>query len=107
MRLRKLIDYIFMKKITLLYLILLVVVLSAAAFFFVGSKPNLEELKNAVAPSASLYPEAKSASDQLHFIDDDSNDTHLSEVTDGKWALLYFGTHPALTFVQSTYLKST
>lgn len=80
-----------MKKITLLYLILLVVVLSAAAFFFVGSKPNLEELKNTVAPSASLYPEAKSASDQLHFIDDDSNDTHLSEVTDEKWALLYFG----------------
>jgi len=80
-----------MKKITWLYLILLVVFSSAATFLFVGSTPNMENLKNSVAPAASLYPQAKSASEQLHFIDDNSEDTHLSEVTDGKWALLYFG----------------
>ena len=51
----------------------------------------MEELKKSVAPAASLYPEAKSVSDKLNFIDDASKNTHLSDVADNKWALLYFG----------------
>ena len=51
----------------------------------------MDELKKSVAPAASLYPEAKSVSEKLNFIDDTSNKTHLSDVANGKWALLYFG----------------
>ena len=51
----------------------------------------MDELKKSVAPAASLYPEAKSVSDKLNFIDDASNKTNLSDVVNGKWALLYFG----------------
>ena len=51
----------------------------------------MEELKKSVAPAASLYPQAKSVSDKLNFIDDASKNTHLSDVADDKWALLYFG----------------
>ena len=51
----------------------------------------MDELKTSVAPAASLYPEAKSVSDKLNFIDDRSNKTHLSDVVNNKWALLYFG----------------
>jgi len=51
----------------------------------------MEELKKSVAPAASLYPEAKSVSEKLGFINDDSQDIHLSELTEGKWSLLYFG----------------
>ena len=80
-----------MTKTTQTYLLILVAVISAAAFFFLGGKPNMDELKKSVAPAASLYPEAKSVSDKLNFIDDASNKTHLSDVANGKWALLYFG----------------
>ena len=80
-----------MTKSTQIYLLILAAIISAAVFFFFGGKPNMEELKKSVAPAASLYPEAKSVSDKLNFIDDASKNTHLSEVTDGKWALLYFG----------------
>ena len=80
-----------MTKTTQTYLLILVAVISAAAFFFLGGKPNMDELKKSVAPAASLYPEAKSVSDKLNFIDDASNKTHLSDVVNGKWALLYFG----------------
>jgi len=80
-----------MKKTTQIYLLLLVAVIGAAVFFFMGSKPSMEELKKSVAPAASLYPEAKSVSEKLGFINDDSQDIHLSELTEGKWSLLYFG----------------
>ena len=80
-----------MTKTTQTYLLILVAVISAAAFFFLGGKPNMDELKKSVAPAASLYPEAKSVSDKLNFIDDASNKTHLSDVANGRWALLYFG----------------
>lgn len=80
-----------MKKTTQIYLLLLVAVISAAVFFFMGGKPSMEELKKSVAPAASLYPEAKSVSEKLGFINDDSQDIHLSELTEGKWSLLYFG----------------
>jgi protein SCO1/2 len=80
-----------MTKTTQTCLLILVAVVSAAAFFFLGGKPNIDELKKSVAPAASLYPEAKSVSDKLNFIDDALNKTHLSDVANGKWALLYFG----------------
>ena len=80
-----------MTKSTQIYFLFLVAIISAAVFFFFGGKPNMEELKKSVAPAASLYPEAKSVSDKLNFIDDASKNTHLSDVADDKWALLYFG----------------
>ena len=80
-----------MTKSTQIYLLILAAIISAAVFFFFGGKPNMEELKKSVAPAASLYPEAKSVSDKLNFIDDASKNTHLSDVADNKWALLYFG----------------
>ena len=80
-----------MTKSTQIYFLILVAIISAAVFFFLGGKPNMEELKKSVAPAASLYPEAKSVSNKLNFIDDASKNTHLSDVADNKWALLYFG----------------
>ena len=80
-----------MTKSTQIYFLFLVAIISAAVFFFFGGKPNMEELKKSVAPAASLYPEAKSVSDKLNFVDDASKNTHLSDVADDKWALLYFG----------------
>lgn len=80
-----------MTKSTQIYFLILAAIISAAVFFFLGGKPNMEELKKSVAPAASLYPEAKSVSDKLNFIDDASKNTHLSDVVDDKWALLYFG----------------
>ncbi|ALE02559.1 SCO family protein [Candidatus Pseudothioglobus singularis] len=80
-----------MTKSTQIYFLILAAIISAAVFFFFGGKPNMEELKKSVAPAASLYPEAKSVSDKLNFIDDASKNTPLSDVADDKWALLYFG----------------
>ena len=80
-----------MSKNTQIYLLIIVAIISAAAFLLLGGKPNMDELKKSVAPAASLYPEAKSVSEKLNFIDDASNKTHLSDVANGKWALLYFG----------------
>ena len=80
-----------MNKTAQVALLLLVILAAIATFFYVGGKPNMQELKKSVAPAASLYPEAKSASEKLNFINDESIETHLSEVSQGKWALLYFG----------------
>ena len=75
----------------LISLLLLIVVAGLITFFYVGGKPNIVELKKSVAPAASLYPESKSVADQLNFINDDSGLVHLNEISQGKWALLYFG----------------
>jgi protein SCO1/2 len=80
-----------MNKIVQISLLLLVAIIAIATIFYVGGKPNIQALKKSVAPAASLYPEAKSVSEKLNFINDKSIDTHLSEVSKGKWALLYFG----------------
>ena len=72
-------------------LVLVLVIAGIASFFYFGAAPNMQELKKSVAPAASLYPEAKSVSEKLNFINDKSIDTHLSEVSKEKWALLYFG----------------
>ena len=94
-----------MTKTTQTYLLILVAVISAAAFFFLGGKPNMDELKKSVAPAASLYPEAKSVSDKLNFIDDASNKTHLSDVVmaDGRFSIL--ATLRVQMFVLLIFLK--
>jgi protein SCO1/2 len=80
-----------MNKSTLLSSLLLIILIGVAAFFYFSGKPSIDELKNSVAPTASLYPQAKSVSDKLNFINDRSDAVHLSDLTQGKWALLYFG----------------
>ena len=80
-----------MNKTAQISLLLLVAIVAVATYIYVGGKPNMQELKKSVAPAASLYPEAKSVSDMLNFINDESIDTHLSEASKGRWALLYFG----------------
>ena len=80
-----------MNKSTLLSSLFLIILIGVAAFFYFGGKPSIGELKNSVAPAASLYPQAKSVSDKLNFINDRSDAVHLSDLTQGKWALLYFG----------------
>ena len=80
-----------MTKSIQIYLLILLAIIGAVFFFFIDSKPSIEELKKSVAPAASLYPEAKSVSDKLNFVNDSSIQTHLSDVTNDKWALLYFG----------------
>jgi len=77
------------KSILLSAFFLIFFVLTALIYF--GGQPNITELKKSVAPTASLYPEAKSLSGKLNFINDKSEDVHLSELTKDKWALLYFG----------------
>ena len=77
------------KSILLSAFFLIFFVLTALIYF--GWQPNINELKKSVAPTASLYPEAKSLSGKLNFINDKSEDVHLSELTKDKWALLYFG----------------
>jgi protein SCO1/2 len=80
-----------MNKSTLLSSLLLIILIGVAAFFYFSGKPSIGDLKNSVAPAASLYPQAKSVSDKLNFINDRSDAVHLSDLTQGKWALLYFG----------------
>ena len=80
-----------MNKSTLLSSLFLIILIGVAAFFYFGGKPSIGELKNSVAPAASLYTQAKSVSDKLNFINDRSDAVHLSDLTQGKWALLYFG----------------
>ena len=80
-----------MNKTTQISLLLVVTIAVMATFFYVGGKPNMQDLKKSVAPAASLYPEAKSVSEKLNFINDRSIATHLSDVSQGKWVLLYFG----------------
>ena len=80
-----------MNKPTLLSSLLLIILIGVAAFFYFSGKPSIDELKKSVAPTASLYPQAKSVSDKLNFINDKSDAVHLSDLTQGKWALLYFG----------------
>ncbi|MGE4570727.1 MAG: SCO family protein [Gammaproteobacteria bacterium] len=77
-----------MNKITKIFIVIGVVTL---AVYFFNSPKNYEELKQSVAPTASLYPETKAVSSVLNFVDDSSSTIHLSEVSSDKWVLLYFG----------------
>ena len=78
------------KTTTAIATIAAIIILALIAFFLTSSK-GIDELKRSVAPTASLYPEAKAVSNVLNFVDDSSSAIHLSEVSNNKWVLLYFG----------------
>ena len=80
-----------MNKITQFFLIVLVAVIAIAGFLYSGGQHDIEGLKKSVAPTASIYPEAKSFSEKLNFVNDQSESLNLSEVSKGKWVLIYFG----------------
>ena len=80
-----------MNKITQFFLIVLVAVIAIAGLLYSGGQQDIEGLKKSVAPTASLYPEAKSFSEKLNFINDQSESLNLSEISQGKWVLMYFG----------------
>jgi len=80
-----------MNKITQFFLIVLIAVIAIAGFLYSGGQQDIEGLKKSVAPTASLYPEAKSFSEKLNFVNDQSESLNLSEASKGKWVLIYFG----------------
>ena len=80
-----------MNKITQFFSLVLIAVIAIAGFLYSGGQQDIEGLKKSVAPTASLYPEAKSFSEKLNFVNDQSESLNLSEVSKGKWVLIYFG----------------
>jgi len=80
-----------MNKITQLVSLVLITVIAIAGFLYFGGQQDIEGLKKSVAPAASIYPEAKSISEKLNFINDQSESLNLSEISQGKWVLMYFG----------------
>jgi len=80
-----------MKKINQFISLILIALVAIAYFLYFGGQQDIEELKKSVAPTASLYPEAKSFSEKLNFINDQSESLNLSEISQGKWVLMYFG----------------
>ena len=74
------------------FIALILIALAAIAYFlYSGGQQDIEGLKKSVAPTASIYPEAKSFSEKLNFVNDQSESLNLSEVSKGKWVLMYFG----------------
>ena len=80
-----------MNKITQLFSLVLITVIAIAGFLYFGGQQDIEGLKKSVAPAASIYPEAKSISEKLNFINDQSESLNLSEISQDKWVLMYFG----------------
>ena len=80
-----------MNKVTQFFSLVLIAVIAIAGFLYFGGQQDIEGLKKSVAPAASLYPEAKSISEKLNFINDQSESLNLSEISQGKWVLMYFG----------------
>ena len=80
-----------MNKTSQLFSVVFVVVVIVLGYWYFGGSPNIDKLKQSVAPAASLYPEAKSVSEILGLINDQSKEVHLSGPLKGKWGLLYFG----------------
>jgi len=80
-----------MNKTSQLLSLVFVVVVIVLGYWYFGGSPNIDKLKQSVAPAASLYPEAKSISASLEFINDQSKEVYLSGPLKGKWGLLYFG----------------
>ena len=80
-----------MNKIAQFFSLVLIAVIAIAGFLYFGSQQDIEGLKKSVAPAASLYPEAKSISENLNFINDQSESLNLSEISQDKWVLMYFG----------------
>jgi len=80
-----------MKKINQFISLILITLVAVACFLYFGGQKDVEELKKSVAPTASLYPEAKPFSEELKFINDQSEPLSLSEISQEKWVLMYFG----------------
>ena len=80
-----------MNKTTQFFSLVLMAVIAIAGFLYFGSQQDIEGLKKSVAPAASIYPEGKSFSEKLNFINDQSESLNLSEISQGKWVLMYFG----------------
>jgi protein SCO1/2 len=80
-----------MNKIIKIFAAFVVLCVIAIAISFFSGPKNFEDLKRSVAHTASLYPEAKTVASVLNFINDNSDAIHLSEVSNEKWVLLYFG----------------
>ena len=80
-----------MNKITQFISLILIALVAIACFLYFGGQQDIEGLKKSVAPTASLYPEAKSFSEKLNFINNQSESLNLSEISQGKWVLMYFG----------------
>ena len=71
--------------------LILIALFAIVYFLYSGGQQDIEGLKKSVAPTASLYPEAKSFSEKLNFVNDQSESLNLSEASKGKWVLIYFG----------------
>jgi len=80
-----------MNKVTQFFSLVLLTVIAIAGFLYFGGQQDIEGLKKSVAPTASLYPEAKSISEKLNFINDQSESLNLYEISQDKWVLMYFG----------------
>ena len=80
-----------MNKITQFFSLVLIAVIAIAGFLYFSGQQDIEGLKKSVAPAASIYPEGKSFSEKLNFINDQSESLNLSEISQGKWVLMYFG----------------
>ena len=80
-----------MKKINQFISLALVLLFAIAGALYFGGQENIEELKKSVTPTASIYPEAKPFSEELKFINDQSESLSLSDISQEKWVLMYFG----------------
>ena len=80
-----------MKKINQFISLALVLLFAIAGALYFGGQENIEELKKSVAPTASIYPEANPFSEELKFINDQSESLSLSDISQEKWVLMYFG----------------
>ncbi len=80
-----------MKKINQFISLALVLLFAIAGALYFGGQENIEELKKSVAPTASIYPEAEPFSEELKFINDQSESLSLSDISQEKWVLMYFG----------------
>ena len=80
-----------MNKITQFFSLVLIAFVAISGFLYFSGQQDIEGLKKSVAPAASIYPEGKSFSEKLNFINDQSESLNLSEVSQGKWVLMYFG----------------
>ena len=80
-----------MNKITQFFSLVLIAFVAISGVLYFSGQQDIEGLKKSVAPTASLYPEGKSFSEKLNFVNDQSESLNLSEVSKGKWVLIYFG----------------
>lgn len=80
-----------MNKITQFFSLVLIAFVAISGFLYFSGQQDIEGLKKSVAPAASIYPEGKSFSEKLNFINDQSESLNLSEISQGKWILMYFG----------------